>query len=64
MTDGFPLALEILFAVTEFGNETEEISDHRETTSSVFQSLTIPDDLMRLTESLFAPFGLRDSTQV
>jgi len=61
-TDAFPLSLADLMA--EFSVETEESSDHIKTTSSVFQSLTIPDDLMRLTESLFTPFGLRDSTQV
>jgi len=58
-----PLTMEELLA--EFrAVEAEETSDHRETTSSVFQSLTIPDDMMRLTESLFTPFGLRDATQV
>ena len=64
-TEDFPLSLADLLA--EFCVETEETEaapDHHETTSSVFQSLTIPDDLMRLTESLFSPFCLRDSTQV
>jgi len=28
------------------------------------QSLSVPDDMMHLTESFFTPFGLRDSTQV
>jgi len=61
--DDSPLTIEELLA--EFrAVETEYTSDHRKTTSSVLQSLTIPDDMMRLTESLFTPFGLRDATQV
>jgi len=61
-TDDYPLTIDMLLA--EFGIETEETSTHQKTTSSVFASLTIPDDLMQLSESLFTPFGLRDSTQV
>ena len=61
-TDDYPLTIDMLLA--EFGIETEETPDHQKTTSSVFASLTIPDDLMQLSESLFTPFGLRDSTQV
>jgi len=62
LADDFPLSVEELLA--EFGIETEETSDHPATTVSVFESLTIPDDLMQLSESLFAPFCLRDSKQV
>ena len=65
MTDDFPLFEELLaeFRAVET-EETEAAPDHRETTSSFFQSLTIPDDLMQLTASLFSPFCLLDSTQV
>ena len=44
--------------------ETAEPADHGKVTASVFQSLSVPDDMMHLTESFFKPFGLRDSTQV
>jgi len=44
--------------------DTEEIGDHRTTTTSVFKSLPVPGDMLRLCESIFTPFGLRDSTQV
>ena len=48
----------------EIRAETEEVIDHQKITASVFQSLLVPDDMIHLTESVFAPFGLRDSTQV
>jgi len=44
--------------------ETEEINDHRKSTEMVFKSQPLPNDFLRLTETLFTPFGLRDSTQV
>ena len=44
--------------------ETEERTDHRKTTASVFESLLVPDDMTHLMESFFALFGLQDSTQV
>jgi len=51
--------------------ETDEITDHhrpaadhREATTSVFESLLVSDDMIHLTESVFTPFGLRDATQV
>jgi len=44
--------------------ETVEVPDHRKTSASVFQSLSVPDDMLHLAESVFTPFGLRDSTQV
>jgi len=50
--------------IEEICVETEETADHRKTTTSVFQSLSVPDDMLHLTESFFTPFGLRDSTQV
>ena len=42
----------------------KETADHRKTANAVFQSLSVPDDMIHLTESIFKPFGLRDSTQV
>jgi len=55
-------------AVEDFMEEVRvtaaEIHDHWETTDSIFQSLSVPDDMIHLTESFFTPFGLRDSTQV
>jgi hypothetical protein len=42
----------------------EETADHRKKSTSEFHSLSVPDDMMHLTESFFTPFGLRDSTQV
>jgi len=42
----------------------EETADHRKKSTSEFQSLSVPDDMVHLTESFFTPFGLRDSTQV
>jgi len=50
--------------IEEARAETEETSDHRKTADAVFQSLSVPDDMIHLTESSFKPFGLRDSTQV
>jgi hypothetical protein len=44
--------------------ETTERTDHQEKTTSVFESLLVPDDMIHLTESFFTPFGLQDSTQV
>ena len=44
--------------------ETEEIYDHQKSPGMVFKSQRLPNDFLRLTESLFTPFGLRDATQV
>ncbi len=68
MEFGIPPAVEDFMEALR--SETEEITDHRPTadhqkiTASVIDSLSVPDDMIHLTESFFTPFGLRDSTQV
>jgi hypothetical protein len=57
-----PPAFELF--MEEIRAETDEVADHQKITASVFESLLVPDDMIHLTESVFAPFGLRDSTQV
>jgi len=44
--------------------EETAVYQHGKATDSGFQSLSVPDDMIRLSESFFSPFGLRDSTQV
>ena len=69
-TREFDIPLSVEDIMEELCVETEEITDlrptanHREESASVFESLSVPDDMIHLTESVFAPFGLRDSIQV
>ena len=70
MECNIPLSVEHF--MEELRVETDEITDHYQPTAadhqmitaSVFKSLSVPDDMIHLTESVFAPFGLRDSAQV
>ena len=59
-----PSLVDVESLIEKILGEFEDTTDHRKKSTSEFQSLSVPDDMMHLTESFFTPFGLRDSTQV